>query len=247
MRCSRADKKGRGNAAASTTGPDGNPWPGVAALLHNANSQQRDERQRLSGRCSPFVCATGKAGGELYQHRTRSDHPVQLLLRRAVRPGRLPAQPRASGSAPARGDLRSLPTPAKNQTSGRVLFITLRSPSLAMGSTSGSHRSAMSLRPRLPWVGSCVEAALYRRGYETEPSLEEGDSSVMATRPHRNYSKRPYANLWRYETALSRSWSGTLHELQRLQAKRAWRAGPDNNRGGRRHQYKRERRATDPE
>lgn len=25
MRCSRADKKGRGNAAASTTGPDGNP------------------------------------------------------------------------------------------------------------------------------------------------------------------------------------------------------------------------------
>jgi len=98
-----------------------------------------------------------------------------------------------------------------------------------------------------PWVGSCVEAALYRRGYETEPSLEEGDSSVMATRPHRNYSKRPYANLWRYETALSRSWSGTLHELQRLQAKRAWRAGPDNNRGGRRHQYKRERRATDPE
>lgn len=29
-----------------------------------------------------------------------------------------------------------------------------------------------------PWVGSCVEAALYRRGYETEPSLEEGERFV---------------------------------------------------------------------
>ena len=60
MRCSRADKKGRGNAAASTSGPDGNAWRGVAALLHNANSQQRDERQRLSGWCSPLYAQREK-------------------------------------------------------------------------------------------------------------------------------------------------------------------------------------------
>jgi len=30
-----------------------------------------------------------------------------------------------------------------------------------------------------------------------------------------------FANLWRHEAALSRSWSRSLHELQRLQAIRA--------------------------
>ena len=52
---------------------------------------------------------------------------------------------------------------------------------------------------------------------------EEGlplTDSVIATGSLWMYSET-FTNLWRYEIALSRSFSRTLHELQRLQAIRA--------------------------
>jgi hypothetical protein len=67
-----------------------------------------------------------------------------------------------------------------------------------------------------------LEAALYRRGeqFEKEAGSEEADPSVIATQSLGRYSEI-FANLWRHEAALSRSWSRNLHELQRLQAIRA--------------------------
>ena len=46
------------------------------------------------------------------------------------------------------------------------------------------------------------------------------DPSVEMTGVFEKYSET-FLNLWRHEAALSRSWSRTLHELQRLQAIRA--------------------------
>ena len=68
-----------------------------------------------------------------------------------------------------------------------------------------------------------LEAALHKRGHQmglTEAGLEEADPSVIATWSLGMYADT-FANLWRHEAALSRSWSRTLHELQRLQAARA--------------------------
>ena len=68
-----------------------------------------------------------------------------------------------------------------------------------------------------------LEAALHKRGHQmgvTEAGLEEADPSVIATWSLGMYADT-FANLWRHETALSRSWSRALHELQRLQAMRA--------------------------
>ena len=67
-----------------------------------------------------------------------------------------------------------------------------------------------------------LEATLYRRGeqFEIEAGSGEADPSVIATQSLGRYSET-FANLWRHEAALSRSWSRTLHELQRLQAIRA--------------------------
>jgi hypothetical protein len=66
-----------------------------------------------------------------------------------------------------------------------------------------------------------LEAALHKRGYQmgAEERLNLTDS-VIATGSLGMYAET-FANLWRYEIALSRSWSRTLHELQRLQAIRA--------------------------
>ena len=68
-----------------------------------------------------------------------------------------------------------------------------------------------------------MEAALYKRGHQmgvTEAGLGEADPSVIATWSLGMYAET-FANLWRHEAALSRSWSRALHELQRLQAIRA--------------------------
>jgi hypothetical protein len=67
-----------------------------------------------------------------------------------------------------------------------------------------------------------LEAALYRRGqqFEKEAGSAEADPSVIATQSLGRYSEI-FANLWRHEAALSRSWSRNLQELQRLQAIRA--------------------------
>ena len=68
-----------------------------------------------------------------------------------------------------------------------------------------------------------LEAALHKRGHQmglTEAGLAEADPSVVATWSLGMYAET-FANLWRHEAALSRSWSRALHELQRLQAKRA--------------------------
>ena len=68
-----------------------------------------------------------------------------------------------------------------------------------------------------------LEAALHKRGHQmgvTEAGLEEADPPVIATRSLGMYADT-FANLWRHEAALSRSWSRALHELQRLQAIRA--------------------------
>jgi hypothetical protein len=68
-----------------------------------------------------------------------------------------------------------------------------------------------------------LEAALHKRGHKmgvTEAGLEQADSSVIATWSLGMYADT-FANLWRHEAALSRSWSRALHELQRLQAARA--------------------------
>jgi hypothetical protein len=67
-----------------------------------------------------------------------------------------------------------------------------------------------------------LEAALYKRGehLETDAGSGEADPSVIATRSIERYSGT-FANLWRHEAALSRSWLRNLHELQRLQAIRA--------------------------
>jgi len=46
-----------------------------------------------------------------------------------------------------------------------------------------------------------------------DPSLNV--TRVLETTP------QPFSNLWRHEAALSRSWLRTLHELERLQARRA--------------------------
>lgn len=66
-----------------------------------------------------------------------------------------------------------------------------------------------------------LEAALHSRGCQM--GAEEGlnlTDSVIATGSLRMYAET-FTNLWRYEIALSRSFSRTLHELQRLQAIRA--------------------------
>ncbi len=68
-----------------------------------------------------------------------------------------------------------------------------------------------------------LEAALHKRGHQmgvTEAGLAEADPSVIATWSLGMYAET-FANLWRHEAALSRSWSRALHELQRLQAIRA--------------------------
>jgi hypothetical protein len=65
-----------------------------------------------------------------------------------------------------------------------------------------------------------VEAALYRTSYESRPSLDEDDAPSVTTWSLGMYAET-FANLWRHETALSRSWSRALHELQHLQAIRA--------------------------
>jgi hypothetical protein len=68
-----------------------------------------------------------------------------------------------------------------------------------------------------------MEAALHKRGHRmgvAEAGLEEADPSVIATWSLGMYADT-FANLWRHEAALSRSWSRALHELQRLQAARA--------------------------
>ena len=65
-----------------------------------------------------------------------------------------------------------------------------------------------------------LEAAIYRRGDPMNPSLAENDPLAAATRSL-GYNSQTFANLWRHEAALSRSWSRALHELQRLQAIRA--------------------------
>jgi len=62
-----------------------------------------------------------------------------------------------------------------------------------------------------------LEANLHRTSYESRPL---DDAPTATTWSLRNCSQT-FANLWRYEVALSRSWSKTLHELQRLQAMRA--------------------------
>jgi hypothetical protein len=64
-----------------------------------------------------------------------------------------------------------------------------------------------------------LEAALYRRGEQFEIEVRSGqtDPTVIATRSLERYSES-FANLWRHEAALSRSWLRNLHELQRLQA-----------------------------
>jgi hypothetical protein len=66
-----------------------------------------------------------------------------------------------------------------------------------------------------------LEAALHRRGCQM--GAEEGlnlTDSVITTGSLAMYAET-FTNLWRYEIALSRSSSRTLHELQRLQAARA--------------------------
>jgi hypothetical protein len=65
-----------------------------------------------------------------------------------------------------------------------------------------------------------LEAATYVRGNLLNPDLAKKDPLLGATFSLGNYGET-FANLWRHETALSRSWSKTLHELQRLQAMRA--------------------------
>jgi hypothetical protein len=67
-----------------------------------------------------------------------------------------------------------------------------------------------------------LETALYRRGvkFEEEEISGETDPSIIAARSLERYSLT-FANLSRHETALSASLLRTLHELQRLQAKRA--------------------------
>ena len=69
-------------------------------------------------------------------------------------------------------------------------------------------------------------AACRRQAHEeAEQKLERAraeldDPSFHAPRVLKKYSQ-PLSNLWRYEVALERSMLRTLHELQRLQAKRA--------------------------
>ena len=65
-----------------------------------------------------------------------------------------------------------------------------------------------------------LEAATYVRGSLMNPDLAEKDPLLGATYSLGN-CRETFANLWRHEAALSRSWSKTLHELQRLQAMRA--------------------------
>jgi hypothetical protein len=66
-----------------------------------------------------------------------------------------------------------------------------------------------------------MEAALHKRGHQmgvTEAGLGAADPSVIATWSLGMYADT-FANLWRHEAALSRSWSRALHELQRLQGR----------------------------
>jgi hypothetical protein len=51
----------------------------------------------------------------------------------------------------------------------------------------------------------------------TELRFKLHDPSVEMTGVFEKHSET-FLNLWRHEAALSRSWSRTLHELQRLQA-----------------------------
>ena len=64
-----------------------------------------------------------------------------------------------------------------------------------------------------------LEAAIYRRGeqFEIEAGSDKTDASIIATQSLERYLES-FANLWRHEAALSRSWLRNLHELQRLQA-----------------------------
>jgi hypothetical protein len=61
-----------------------------------------------------------------------------------------------------------------------------------------------------------LEATLYKSSHYDDPS-EEDIASEVATWSLRNCTET-FANLWRHEAALHRSFSRSLHELQRLQA-----------------------------
>jgi hypothetical protein len=66
-----------------------------------------------------------------------------------------------------------------------------------------------------------LEAALHKRGHQmgvTEAGLEGADPSVIATWSPLGMYAETFANLWRHEAALSRSWSKTLQRLQAIRA-----------------------------
>ena len=70
-------------------------------------------------------------------------------------------------------------------------------------------------RRRIP----VLEATLYKSSHNEDPN-EEDYADEIATWSLRNCGEA-FANLWRHEAALDRSFSRSLHELQRLQAMRA--------------------------